>query len=292
MRAPEFEDYIAPARVYPEIWRLLAGLAVMMLIYIGATVFMVMGLIPVLRAPLAVIGWLQSLAKPSDPAQTLFLLGTFLGMGLGVAVATQALHFRPFATLFGPRHETVRDFFAALRILVPIYALLLGVGWLIDRPEANLDIGRWLMLLPLAVPLLFVQITAEEMLFRGYMQQQLAARFAARVVWMGLPAVLFTILHYNPEAGRLNVAILFSILIYALAVADLTERTGNLGAAMGWHFINNFGSLLVISVKGTITGLALFVTPYDLTEQTLAPLGLALEFLAIIVIWRVLRALL
>ncbi|MEX5730092.1 membrane protease YdiL (CAAX protease family) [Rhodovulum iodosum] len=292
MRAPEFEDYIAPARVYPELWRLFAGLLVMLLIYTGATIFMVIGLVPVLQAPLAVIGWLQSLTKPTEPGQTLFLLATFLGMGLGVVVATQAMHFRGVETLFGPRRETMRDFFRTLQILVPVYALLLAIGWLIERPEANLAPGRWLMLLPIALPLLFVQIASEEMLFRGYLQQQLAARFAARVVWMGLPAVLFSALHYNPEAGMTNVFVLISILIFALAAADLTERTGSLGAAMGWHFVNNFGSLLVLSVKGTINGLSLFVTPYDVSEQTVAPIGLALEFLTIIVMWRLLRALL
>lgn len=292
MRAPEFDDYIAPARVYPELWRLFAGLGVFLLIYVGATMFLLAGLIPVLQAPFAVMGWLQGLAKPADPGHTLFLLASFLGMGLGVAVATQALHFRGVGTLFGPYRETRRDFFRTLGVLLPVYGLLLAIGWLFARPVANLDPVLWLKLLPLALPLLFVQITAEEMLFRGYLQQQLAARFAARAVWMGLPAVLFTVLHYNPDAGALNVFILISILIFALAVADLTERTGSLGAAMGWHFVNNFASLMVVSVKGTITGLALFVTPYDLTEQTIAPLGLALELLTIILIWRLLRRLL
>ncbi|TCP40613.1 CPBP family intramembrane glutamic endopeptidase [Rhodovulum marinum] len=290
MRAPLFEAYIEPARLYPEIWRLVLAVGVILLIYAGCFALMMVGAYPVL-GPLNYFGWLQGLTAPAQPGQTLFLLATFLGMGLGVLIATPALHYRDPGTLFGPLRDWMRGFFLSLAVLVPVYAALFVIGRAIAPPEANLALADWARLLPLALILVLVQTGSEELLFRGYLQQQLAARFAWRAVWMGLPALAFTALHYNPMAGGNAWVVLVAILAFALAAADLTEKSGSLGMAMGWHFINNCSSLLIVSVKGTITGLALYVTPFDLTDSTMAPFALVLDMLVILGIWRLLRAL-
>lgn len=288
MRSPLFDAYVEPARIYPEIWRILAAVGVFLLIYAGSFALMVVGAYPVL-GPLDYFGWMRGLAAPDSPAKTLFVLASFIGMGLGVLIAMPALHYRPPGTLFGPLRDTLRGFATALGALVPVYALLFAAGFLLSPGEPNLDMTRWLALLPLAMPLVLIQTGAEELLFRGYLQQQLAARFAARAVWMGLPALVFTLLHVNPAAGPAGWAILAGVGVFALAAGDLTERSGSLGLAMGWHFVNNCSALLLVSVKGTITGLALFVTPYDLSEMS--PLPVLLDLLAVLVIWRLLRAL-
>lgn len=290
MRSAVFEAYIEPARLYPEIWRLVLGIGIVALIYSGFFALMLLGAYPVL-GPLNYFGWVMGLTAPATPGQTLFVLATFIGMGLSVLIATPAMHYREPGSLFGPLRETARGFFTALLALIPVYALLFGVGWLVTPIEPNLDPASWLRYLPVALVLLVIQTSSEELLFRGYLQQQLAARFTARVIWMGLPALVFAALHYNPMAGVNTWFILAAVFAYALAAADLTERSGSLGTAMGWHFVNNFSSMLIVSVKGTITGLALFVTPFDLTDTATAPIAIALDVLVIFGIWRLLRAL-
>ncbi|MBK5925255.1 CPBP family intramembrane metalloprotease [Rhodovulum sulfidophilum] len=290
MRSPLFEAYIEPARLYPETWRLIVGLLVVLLVYVGVFSTMLVAAYPAL-GPMAYFGWIMGLAAPATPGQTLFVLTSFLGMGLGVLIATPALHYREPGSLFGPARDWARGFFGALKVLVPAYALLFGLAFATMPLEANLDPGTWARMLPLALLLILIQTGSEELLFRGYLQQQLAARFAWRAVWMGLPALIFTALHYNPAAGMNNAIGLVGILAFALAAADLTERSGSLGTAMGWHFVNNVSSLLFTSVKGTITGLALFVTPFDVTDTATAPWAMALDLIAILLLWRLLRAL-
>ena len=108
---------------------------------------------------------------------------------------------------------------------------------------------------------------------------------------MGLPALGFTLMHWNPEAGGNLWAILFVIFCFALIAADLTERSGNLGAALGVHFVNNIAALLVVSVDGSITGLALYVTPFGIDDTSALPMGLGVDLLLLFVVWRLLRAL-
>lgn len=290
MRSALFEAYVEPARLYPELWRLFVAIGVMLLIYMGFFALMLVAAYPVL-GPLNYFGWLMGLTAPATPGQTLFVLASFIGMGLAVLIATPAMHYREPGSLFGPLRSTMHGFFTTLAVLVPVYGLLFGVMTLTTPLEPNLAPGDWLRLLPVALVLVLIQTSSEELIFRGYLQQQLAARFAARVIWMGLPALVFTALHFNPMAGPNAWFILAAVLAFAVAAADLTERSGSLGTAMGWHFVNNCSAMLLTSVKGTITGLALYVTPFDLTHTTLAPLALGLDILVIALIWRLLRAL-
>jgi hypothetical protein len=84
-------------------------------------------------------------------------------------------------------------------ICVAVYAVMA----LIPVPGATLlaetEDTLWASFLPLALVGVLVQTGAEEVLFRGYLQQQLAARFASPLAWMVLPSVIFALLHYQPE---------------------------------------------------------------------------------------------
>lgn len=288
MPQPEFQAMVQPARLYPQIWRLLLGLLLMMFVFLGFFAMMAVVVYPIV-GPLNYFGFIQSLQKPVTIGTTLFVLISFIGMFLAPIIAAPACHLRPAGSLFGPRGESLRGFTTTVGVLAPIYIGLAGLGWWLVGPEQNMELGTWMRWLPLAVPLVLIQVTAEELIFRGYLPQQLAARFNARWIWMGIPSVIFAALHYNPEAGATAWLIVLTTFAFALVAMDLTERTGSLGAAIGLHFVNNLSALLFLSVKGTITGLSLFVTPFGVAEAGALGGAIAIDLLVLFVIWRLLR---
>ena len=85
---------------------------------------------------------------------------------------------------------------------------------------------------------------------------------------MGVPALAFGLVHLDPFAARGAElwAIVGGAAVFGLLAADLTAVTGSLGAAWGVHFANNLVAIGVLSTKGTITGLSLYVTPYDMAQ--------------------------
>lgn len=287
MRFPEFEAMIGPARLYPELWRLALGFLIVGFCYAGGAALLSVALFLAV-GPLEYFGWLQRVSLPQEPVPTLMLLATFAGMLLGPILAAGACHFRGPGTLFGPWSEFRRGFGTVLAVTLPIYAVLLGLGMAFEAPMENLPWEAWLRWLPYALPLVFLQITAEEALFRGYLQQQLAARFAARWVWMLVPSALFASLHWNPAAGSAAWLVIGTTFLFALIVADLTARTGSLGAAMGLHFVNNAYGMLVISISGGLTGLAKWVTPFELGESGPVVFSLGLNVAMLAVLWRLL----
>ncbi|MGC9369456.1 MAG: CPBP family intramembrane glutamic endopeptidase [Paracoccaceae bacterium] len=272
MRYAPHDSLVAPARPSRALWRVVLGYPLIMLIYLGliyaglALAAQIMGPAP---AQSAFHGIFQSTLTTRE---SLLLLFSFAFLILGTAAVTQQLHQRSALSLIGPLPRAARDFLLTLRALALLYAVLwfaLPGG---DELQRNLDLRRWLMLLPLALPAILIQTAAEELLFRGYLQQQLAARFASPLVWMGVPAALFAWGHYVPgEAGGNALGMAAWAAGFSLLAADLTARTGTLGAATGLHFANNALAILIVSLPGPVSGLSLYLSPYDMAAPELGP---------------------
>ncbi|MEM9475585.1 MAG: CPBP family intramembrane glutamic endopeptidase [Pseudomonadota bacterium] len=287
------EGFVAPARQYPQLWRLLVGLVVAVIVYI-----VVVAAIFVLAWVLSGVGgdglaWAQRQLNPDDPNALLLLLSTFAGMALGAMAAARLMHKRSAATLFGRAAVTMHDFVVAMLVVGTILGASVVVWSFSYDAVPGLPFGPWLSLLPLAILGLLIQTGAEELLFRGYLQQQLAARFATPIVWMVVPSILFGLVHYDAQSAGSSVWIVVgAAALFGLIAADLTAHTGSLGAAWGFHFANNTLAVLVISTEGSLTGLALYKTPYAVSDtDTLSALvlvDLAMMLLAWIVIRRLL----
>jgi hypothetical protein len=119
----------------------------------------------------------------------------------------------------------------------------------------------WLALAPLALAALLVQTGAEELFYRGYVQQQVAARFDNPWVWLTLPNVLFALAHWDMEGAFVqNAQYVLWAFCFGLAASDLTARTGAIGAAVGFHLVNNvYAFAFFAPLEGPDSGLALFL---------------------------------
>ena len=292
-RTPAFEAFIAPAARYPAIWRLILGC-----VTAGVT-YVLYAILIVFLANLA-LGFYPpeaaffEIAVPDTPQAMALLFLTFLGMALAIMTAG-FWHWRRPMSLFGPLGRVASDW---VRMVLTAAVLLVSAGLIADQfipaelvPNHSLDL--WLGFLIWAVPLLFIQTTAEEMVFRGYLQQQLAARFTNPIIWMIFPSILFGLAHLNFDYPPSTTALVVCATgFFGLAAADLTRITGSLGAAMGFHFANNFFALLVVGVKGELSGLALYTTAFTMAESSIIEPLLIIDIITIGIIWAVARRLL
>jgi uncharacterized protein len=275
---PAFARYIAPARARPEVWRLILGTGFIAAFY----VIVIMALAVAVRA--------LGLEGTRGPTATLALLYSFAAMGMGAILAARIFHRRVPATLFGRAAPLIRDFTRCAVLVLVLQGLVLLVVPLPGGLQPGLDPARWLVLLAPALIGLMIQTGAEELVFRGYLQQQLAARFRSPLVWMVLPSVLFGFLHYEPTVMGGNVwHVVAATGMFGLVAADLTARTGNLGAAWGLHFANNLYALLIVTVQGPLEGLALFTMAFPQSDvENLRPLILA-DMVGLLVLWGLAR---
>jgi membrane protease YdiL (CAAX protease family) len=211
--------------------------------------------------------YVGSLMSGDSPGAVALVLTAWAALWLGTWIAVRLFQRRRLATLFnaGARifwSDFLRAAVATLvaALLIEGVSILLGAGPVISRGTVSLD--RWLIwLLPVAAAA-FVQTTAEEIVFRGYMLQTLAARFRSPWVWVFVPFLLFVAIHFDFAASApINFLAMAFAGAFALVATMLVWRTGNLGAAMGMHFLNNFLAFSLIGNEGFLSGEALFLYP-------------------------------
>ena len=280
---PAFARYIAPARATPELWRLPLGFGII----VGFHLAWIYTLAGVLRGTL---DW-GTLLAASTPAAVVALLAGFGGLVIGVIAAARIVHRRNFRSLIGPGPRALRQFVLGAALPVPVYAVgavvwIALAGW----PVAGVAPGLWLMWLAPLVLVLLVQTGAEELVFRGYLQQQLAARFTSPLAWMLLPSLAFGLLHYEPAMMGDNVwLVVAATALFGLVAADLTARSGTLGLAWGLHFTNNFIALALLAPQGDLSGASLLLLPFGLADAAEMRGMLLFDMALMLAVWALAR---
>lgn len=262
------------------IWYTLVGF---LLIGLGYVVL----LLAMIAAAGVVMGqeWAQDLFfGQATPPHMLFLLATFLSAMPVLFLVSRVFHKHKTRDHIGPKHSVIKNFLRATCVAgLVIGPIMLIAAWF-DAPVPQMAFWAWVLYLPLALPLLLIQAGTEELIFRGYLQNHLIKMGAHPAVWLILPSVLFGLMHYDPETlqGAAPLVVIWAT-IFGLLAADLTARTGNLGAAVGFHFANNFFAMFVVTLQGHLDGLSLWVTPYSVKDTeiliSMMPLDLALMLL-------------
>ncbi|MEE9388126.1 MAG: type II CAAX endopeptidase family protein [Paracoccaceae bacterium] len=288
MFTPEFDAYVEPAKPHAQIWRLVLGFVVIVAVYLLFVVLIFATLYSVFGDQAGQFA--DETAEANTPTGMFILFASFAGAVFGTFLAVRVVHKRSPKTLFGPRARVLNDFAVSAAAVVALNAVFLLVLSIWVTPLPNLPFTLWLTLLPLTLIGLLIQTGAEELVFRGYLQQQLGARFRSPLIWMVLPSLLFASLHYSPEtAGGNTWLIVGATGFFGLLAADLTRVTGSLGAAWGFHFANNLWAIVFLAVDGNVTGLALYVTPYSADDTDLLPQLIGVDLVSMVVIWFILR---
>jgi len=281
-----------PAAARPQLWRTALGVVLTVAIWFAGG----LGLV-----------WLAGRISGLPPAMVMdttrwvgaamFFL-TFAGLHLGLASVLPLLHRRGYASLFGPGNRINRTHFrngavVMLALAAALYALMVVEHLVLPEgvpPEVSRlrPTGEWLVGLVPALALILMQVSAEEVAFRGYLLQQLRARFRSPFIWAVLPALVFGLLHFDVRTyGLVNAsAYVLNAATMGTLAAFVTMRTGNLGAAIGLHFGNN-AALALFGLEGELSGFSLFgvamdptsgYATYSITVQTVAAV-------AIFVVW-------
>ncbi|WP_420861545.1 CPBP family intramembrane glutamic endopeptidase [Algirhabdus cladophorae] len=281
MRYDWHEYLVGPARERPELWRSIAGLVLAGVFY----AVMLFGFFGLMALVLPNLGEATFLGR--EPFDLILILSSFAFMTLGTVLAAFLLQGRMPLSLIGPIPLALNDFWIVLRL----GAVLIGLSLLLPTPiegelSANLDLGLWAMLLPLSLLVLLIQVSAEEILFRGYFQSQLAARFKSPLVWMIVPSVIFGALHYDPAAAGENAwLIALWAVFYGIMLADITARSGTLGPAIALHLLNNASAILIVSAQGDLSGLSLYSFPFSLADTEVVRAMLPLEAVMMLIMW-------
>ncbi len=287
-----FHQWVDAARPREQVWRTVVGLILIGVIWMAWTMALMFGSIGVgLVRPEAFKAMFGMADVPLTYADTiamlLIALATIWGFSLGVWLTARWIHKRPFMSVVAANRRFSFSQFGAGCLIAAGY-LVVSMTWSFVSGNAprrsDLALETWaLALAPIAL-VVFIQAASEEMVFRGYLPQQLAARFGNALVWGFIPSVLFGLMHAANSPGDTTYAMFYVAIatIMGMVMMAMVWRTGSLAAAMGFHFINNIGALTVAGADQGPSSIALFVwSPAQLTASASSELliiGLLLAF--------------
>lgn len=281
----------AEARPRAQVWRLILGLALcFVVLFMGTNA--IWSALEAILSPDA----FDILVRDQDgfvlTSSLLILLYTFVLFWIGPCLAVWTTHQRSMFVIFGSVPLALKQFRASAIALLTLAALLIVLPpYGFDPPlQSGLPFGHWLAMLIPALIGICIQAGGEEVLFRGYLQGQLAARFKAPWIWIGIPSVLFGLAHYAPDTYGANtwLVVTWAALFGALA-SDLTARAGTLGPAIAFHVVTNAIAILLVAPQGDLSGLALYQFPFSADDEAAIRAMLPVDFLAMLTSWLAVR---
>ncbi len=217
-----------------------------------------MGFLATLYAGLALVGVAQKLAQAASSTPTIgqMVVATFSFQGAALVLIGLFLreHNLSWTEAFGLRNLRGRavllGVLAALAVLPVAWLLQMGVAELLTRLNFGADAQttvqvlhdtpHWLDRLPLGLVAIVIAPPAEEALFRGLIYPAIKrAGFPRLALWGS--ALLFAAVHWNLPS-------LLPLILLALVLIWLYERTGNLLAPIAAHALFNALNFVALQI--------------------------------------------
>jgi membrane protease YdiL (CAAX protease family) len=236
------------------VWRILVGALVIIAFY-------ALGLFGV---GFVLNGWIGFDFAQSPTGTLLVFLASFIPIWLATGAVTRVFFGFSLPHLYGHSGAIL---WADFRMgFVYIFALILVLEgaifvttWIIGAPPymRNLEIPMmdWLTYLVPIIVLIFLQIGAEELFFRGYLLRLVYSRKASLFWAVYVPSLLFGLAHLDPITYGLNsVFYVLNTTVTGVVLCFITLWRGNIAMAMGIHFAVNTFALLILVQSGSPIG--------------------------------------
>ncbi len=228
-------------------WLYLIGLAIFQLILTTGSTFF--GIMLIILIPAFVTGSVTG----SVALTTLVFLPAFLA----IPFFTWLLHKRPWWSVALPALKFdgwklgIGFLFGLLINLVVYIAGGLFAGSQISFVAP--DFSTYLPLLIVGAITIFIQVTAEELLYRGYTMQFMRRLTAKPVLIIGISSLAFAAIHIGNVSQ--NGMPWYGILIYlfdGLVYGWLAWRSRSLWMPIGFHWANNFALVVIVGEKANV----------------------------------------
>ena len=245
-----------------EKWRYLVGIFVILFMWMGV------GSIPMALLVRWVGGDLDKntyfdsehfLFHGVDPALGfLVIMLASIPLLLGIYLVVRFIHKRTLRTLITPESKiNWKAYLWGGSVMFAIITFFSVIGSLFFS-ESYQFVFEWKAFLPfllLALVLIPIQASTEELLFRGYLMQSIGRFVKTRWIVVGLSSILFMLPHlFNPEAGPSPIIAIAAYSLIGVFLAVITLKSNSLELAMGAHTGINLFNCFVGSSADQVFG--------------------------------------
>ena len=160
------------------------------------------------------------------------------------------IHKRPILSVFtGRKVFDWKRVFTSFFLIIILLTILTCVQVVYsDTFQWNFRLDHFLVLLCLAILMIPIQTTIEELLFRGYLLQGLKNKLGSNKHAVILAGIVFGLIHYgNPEIEAIGNHVLLYYVASGVFLGCLALFDNGLELSIGYHAANNVFTALVVS---------------------------------------------
>ena len=178
-----------------------------------------------------------------------WLIVPFLFVALFLVIHTKFVHKRTVLSIFSGRKtfDWKRVLFS-FSLLFSVLSLFLFIQYLSsDSLIFQFDLQKFIPLFFIAIFLLPIQTSCEELLFRSYILQGIKMRTKKNSVAVLISGLMFGAIHIgNPEIAKIGYHIIVYYMLVGVFLALISLFDNGIELALGYHAANNvFAALMV-----------------------------------------------
>ena len=179
-----------------------------------------------------------------------WLVVPFLFVALLLVFHTKFVHERTVLSMFSGRNnfDWKRVFFSFF-VLFSVLSLFLIIQYLSsDSLVFQSDIQKFIPLFFIAIFLLPMQTSCEELLFRSYILQGIKMRTKKNSIAVLISGIMFGAIHIgNPEIAKIGYHIIVYYMLVGVFLALVSLFDNGIELALGYHAANNIFAALMVT---------------------------------------------
>ena len=179
-----------------------------------------------------------------------WLIVPFLFVGLFLVIHTKFVHKRTVLSIFSGRKtfDWKRVLFS-FSLLFSVLSLFLFIQYLSsDSLIFQFDLQKFIPLFFIAIFLLPIQTSCEELLFRSYILQGIKMRTKKNSIAVLISGLMFGAIHIgNPEIAKIGYHIIVYYMLVGVFLALISLFDNGIELALGYHAANNVFAALMIT---------------------------------------------
>lgn len=178
------------------------------------------------------------------------LLLPFILTFIAILLAVKFIHKRRIISVFTVRQKfDWKRFFTSFIMWGSIMGLFLaGSIWQGYDIQSNFNASTFFPLLAIALILIPIQTTAEELLFRGVLLQGFKKLFKFPIIAILISGILFGLMHgANPEVERLGYGLLIFYIMTGVFLGIMAHLDNGIELSAGYHAVNNIFATIILT---------------------------------------------
>ncbi len=179
-----------------------------------------------------------------------WLVVPFLFVALFLVIHTKFVHKRTVLSIFsGRKNFDWKRVLFSFSLLFSVLSLFLFIQYLSsDSLIFQFDLQKFIPLFFIAIFLLPIQTSCEELLFRSYILQGIKMRTKKNSIAVLISGLMFGAIHIgNPEIAKIGYHIIVYYMLVGVFLALISLFDNGIELALGYHAANNVFAALMIT---------------------------------------------